>query len=291
MVNRFLPSLGVVAALGLCLMASSAAFGQMALPGAVTPTPEGSLAPAEGGVKRRHEGAIAPKPPSEDSIVGRALHQDGLRSSIEFQRSGTELQVAKLALTGDRLTRSGEACHFEVAETPIKLQLRESENGLRRYQLDYAACPFTVEVLDGAVLVSNEGKACAIKSADCRSDPAGLWGTGSTEFDPKKAADMLGARARVEITVRNIFKTLFEKVSKDKELRTQLVREQAGFSSWREEICRAYAQEAEFGYCALRVTEARALALGSQLTKGVKKKAGMETADDSAPRKDKARKR
>jgi len=276
------------------LSPSAPVFGQLALPGAVSPTPEGSVAHSDGG-RRRHGGeggsAIAPKPPSEDSIVGHALHLDGSRSSIEFQRAGAELQVAKLALTGDRLTRSGEACRVDVSETPLKLQLREGENGQRRYQLDYAACPFTVEVLDGAILVSNEGKACAIKTADCRADPAGLWGMGSGEFDPKKAADMLGARARVEITVRNIFKTLYEKNAKDKDVRSQLVREQAGFSSWREEICRTYVNEAEFGYCALRVTEARALALGVQLTKGVKKREGAETAEESAAPKGKARRR
>jgi hypothetical protein len=278
----------------LAIAPQSPVFGQLALPGAVAPTPEGSVAPSDGG-RRRHGGeggpAIAPKPPSEDSIVGHALHLDGSRSSIEFQRAGAELQVAKLALTGDRLSRSGEACRVEVSETPVKLQARESETGLRRYQLDYAACPFTVEVLDGAILVSNEGKACAIKTADCRADPAGLWGMGSSEFDPKKAGDMLGARARVEITVRNIFKTLYDKNAKEKDLRSQLVREQAGFSSWREEICRAYVGEAEFGYCALRLTEARALALGAQLTKGVKKRGGVETAEESVAPKGKGRRR
>jgi hypothetical protein len=296
MLHRFLFRLGAPgAAVGLfTLLAASAAFAQLALPGAVAPTPEGAVAPSEGG--RRSQGAeggppIAPKPPSEDSIVGHALRLDGSRGSIEFRRAGGELHVVKLALSGDRLTRSGEACEVEVGETPLRLQPRESGNGLRRYQIDFPACPFTLDVLDGAILVSNEGKACSLKAADCRADPAGLWGIGSNEFDPKKAGDMLGARARVEKTVRNIFRTLYDKNSKDKAIRSQLVREQAGFSSQREEICRAYAQEADFGYCALRITEARALALGAQLTKGVKKPPGVETADESAAAKGKARHR
>ena len=296
MLNRFLPGLratGVYAAIGLfAFLAAPHVSAQMALPGAIDPTPEGSVAPStDKKIRRQGEGgpAITPKPPSEDSIVGHALHLDGSRSSIEFQRSGADLQVAKLALTGDRLMRSGEACRVEVGETPLRLQPRESDNGLRRYQVDFPACPFTFDVLDGAILVSNDGKACSIKAADCRADPAGLWGMGSSEFDPKKAGDMLGARARVEKTVRSIFKTLYDKNAKEKEIRNLLVREQAGFSSLREEICRAYVQELDFGYCALRVTEARALALGTQLAKGVKKPGGVETAEGGVANKGKSR--
>jgi hypothetical protein len=300
MSNRFLSGLrplgaGVIAGL-LALSAASDLSAQLTLPGAVTPTPEGAVAPSADRAKAGRRGgeggpAIAPKPPSEDSIVGHALLLDGSRSSIEFQRSGADLQVAKLALTGDHLTRSGEACRVEVNKTPLRLQALESESGLRRYQIDFPACPFTFDVLDGAILVSNDGKACALQAAHCRSDPAGLWGMGSSEFDPKKAGDMLGARARMEKTVRNIFRTLYDKNAKDKAVRDLLVREQAGFSSLREEICRAYVQEADFGYCALRVTEARALVLGAQLTKGVKKPVVVETAEESAGAKGKGRRR
>jgi hypothetical protein len=53
-------------------------------------------------------------------------------------------------------------------------------------------------------------------------------------------------------------------------VRSFVVQEQAGFSSWREEVCRSYAKESDFGYCALRLTEARVIALGAQLAGGVK---------------------
>lgn len=256
-------------ALALCLAATREAPAQFALPGAVAPTPEGAVATG----RRAGDGRaapIAPKPPSEDAIVGRTLYLDGSRSSIEFQRSGAETQVAKLTLEGDRLSRSGESCSIDVAETPLRLQAAESETGLRRYQVDFPACPFVLEVLDGAVLVTNDGKACEIKTADCRADPAGLWGMGTNEFDPVRTKDMAGTRARVEETVRADFRALYERNKQDKSVRKLLVREQAGFSSWREEICRSYAQEAEYGYCALRLTEARALALGTQLAKAFK---------------------
>jgi hypothetical protein len=266
---------------------------QLALPGAVAPAPEGSVASPIAGSRKRREGpAVAPKLPSDDAIIGHALHLDGSRSSIEFQRSGGEIRVAKLVLTGDRLSRSGEICRVEAAGTPLSLIARDNPTGLHRYQLDFPACPFTFDILDGAILASNEGKACELKSADCRTDPAGLWGMGDSEFDPKRAPDMLGGRARVEKHVRSVFNSLYEKNKKDKATRNFLVREQAGFSSRREEICRSYVQEAEFGYCALRVTEARALALGTQLAKGVPKppEEALNEGDDSS-RKPKLRHR
>lgn len=265
-------------ALLLSVAAAPAAVAQFALPGAIAPAPAGSVAAPADTAKARPRGQgtvtpVAPKLPSEDTIVGRMLYLDGSRSSIELQRQGAELEVAKLSLTGDRLSRSGETCRVEVGETPLKLRPLETTSGLRRYEVDFPACPFGFEALDGAILVANEGKACELKEADCRADPNGLWGMGAAEFDPKRADDMLTLRARVEQTVRNDFKALYDKIKADKPSRKELVREQAGFSSRREEICRSYLQEAEFGYCALRVTEARALALGAQLAEGVKKTA------------------
>lgn len=189
---------------------------------------------------------------------------------MEFQRSAGETRLVKLTLAGDRLSRSGESCSVEAPAAQLKLAPREGDAGVRRYQLDYADCPFSVDVLDGAVLVSTEKGACTITASDCRVDPNGLWGMGAAEFDPKNAKDMLNLRARVEKTIHADFRALYDKNKKDRPLRAYLVREQAGFSARRGEICRNYAQEADFGYCALRITEARALRLGTQLAKGVK---------------------
>jgi len=257
-------------ALFSALAATSGAVAQMALPGAVAPAPAGSVAAPADTVRAKPKAVapVAPKLPSEDSILGRILHQDGeARGSIELQRRGGALEVARLSLVGDRLTRSGETCRIEVSE-PLQLTARETESGLHRYHVEFPACPFGFDALDGAILVSSDGRACELKQADCRADPNGLWGMGGDDFDPKRAEEMLTMRARIEQTVRNDFKALYDGIKSDKAQRKELVREQAGFSARREEICRSYVQEADFGYCALRVTEARALALGTMLAKG-----------------------
>ena len=253
----------------MCLQAQA----QLALPGAVAPTPAGAVATsgrktATGG--EAHMRPVMLKAPSEETITNKSLKRDGLGSEIEFSRNGADLQVTRLIFVGDRLSRSGEQCRVEVTGAPIKLAAKESITGLRRYQIELPACSFVLDVLDGAVLVSNEGKVCEMRSSDCRADPAGLWGLSEGEFDPKKAADMLAARADVEKTMRGNFRALYDRNKKEKESRNLIVREQAGFSSWREEICRSYAKEAEFGYCALRLTEARAILLGAQFAVGAK---------------------
>jgi hypothetical protein len=269
------------AATTCALWLTNPAIAQLALPGAVAPTPEGAVAsPGAPKAKKKVSGGemgaargpiVMPKAPSEDTIVGKPLKLDGSGSLIEFSKNGDDLQVAKLTLSGDRLSRSGEQCKVEVAGMPLKLTASGSGSGLRRFQLaSFPACPFTLDVLDGAILVTNDDKACEIKVADCRADPSGLWGMPESDFDPAKAEEMLGARAKVEKTVRSDFRALYDRNKGEKLVRSFVVKEQAGFSSWREEVCRSYAKESDFGYCALRLTEARVIALGAQLAGGVK---------------------
>ena len=75
----------------LSFAAPPAAVAQFALPGAIAPAPAGSVAAPADTAKARPRGQgtvtpVAPKLPSEDTIVGRTLYLDGSRSSIELQR-------------------------------------------------------------------------------------------------------------------------------------------------------------------------------------------------------------
>jgi len=277
----------------LALLTAPHAHAQLALPGATAPTAEGALAPpaadASGAKsKPRPRGddeagpAVAPKPPSEDGVIGKPLYLDGTRSVIELRRADGKLQVARLTLTGDSISRSGESCRVEMSGTPLSLTPRDDDSGLHRFKAELPACPFTLQVLDGAVFVTNEGGACELKSADCRSDPVGLWGAAESEFDTKRAKEMLGMRARVEKTVRASFHALYAKYKTDRDMRKYLVRVQVAFPAHREEICRSYVKEEDVGYCSLRLTEARALTLGTQLAHGVTRPANL-AADEAAP--------
>jgi len=283
------------AALLGCL-ASSQAVAQITLPGAAAPTAEGAVvSPTEGArrpaakPKAKKQGgadeeaagpALAPKPPSEDGVINKPLTLDGTRSVIELEHADGKLRIARLTLIGDSISRSGEACRVEVAGMPMQLRPKGDDSGLHRYEAEFPACPIVLQVLDGAILVGNDRGACEIKAADCRSDPRGLWG--ESAFDPKRAKEMLGLRARVEKTVRANFHALYAKYKKDKEMRKFLVQGQAGFSARREDICHGYAMEEDMGYCALRVTEARALTLGAQLAHGVTRPTAATPAEPPA---------
>jgi hypothetical protein len=241
------------------------AFAQLQLPGALgQPAPAGTVAPPPEARKER------PKPPmlrapSEDAIVGRTLLRNGTTGMLVIERAGKDLRVQKLALTGDQISKPNEHCRVEVSGTPLSLASEGKPAGLSRYKLALEICPFSFDVLDGAVLASNGGKTCEFKAADCQVDPAGLWGPRPAEFGPERIKEFERERAHAETTVRADFRALLAAAGKDKQQAKALASEQAGFSSEREEKCRTYAGEDVHGFCALRFTEARAIALGAQL--------------------------
>ena len=80
-----------------------------------------------------------------------------------------------------------------------------------------------------------------------------------------RAKEMEKARPKAETTMRANFKALLSNAGKDKIAIKKIAGEQAGFSSEREMLCRDYANETVNGFCALRITEARAASLAARL--------------------------
>jgi hypothetical protein len=256
-----LKALAIVFASSLCVAPGLA---QLQLPGGIgQPAPAGTTAaPAESPREK-------PKPPilrapSEDAIVGRTLLRNGSTGTLVIERAGKDLRVQKLALTGDQISKPNEHCRVEVSGTPMSLSSEGTPAGLLRYRLALDICPFSFDVLDGAVLASNGGKTCEFKAADCQVDPAGLWGPRAAEFAPVRIKEFERARTHAEKTIRADFRALLAG-TKEKQQIKAIAAEQAGFSSEREEKCRTYAGEDVHGFCALRLTEARAIALGATL--------------------------
>ena len=253
------------AALALALAVAPAAA-QMMLPGAQQAAPESpstgtNPAPAEAARPR----PAAPRAPSEETIVDRDLARNGSQGSIQFQRApGATLQITALSLAGELITHPGEACRLDiVAGAPIAAKAVGKPRGLLRYDVGIEACPFSFDVLDGAVLVTREGKTCDFAAADCRVDPTGLWGPAA--IDDKEVKQFEHARGAAEATVRANFRALLASAGKDKAAIKAIAGEQAGFSSEREMACRDYAHEDLTGFCALRLTQAHAFALEAQL--------------------------
>ncbi len=225
------------------------------------PAPAGSDAPQE--VQKAKP--IPMRPPANESVIGQTLLRDGAVGAIALSRQGKDVEVAKLSLQGEEISKPGETCHVEInAGLPITAHFDGRPAGLTRYQVDLPACPFSFDVLEGAILIP-KGHACDFTEANCHVDPAGLWGPQGNTISQSRAHDMEQTRLRIETDMRANFRVLLSHAGKDKASIKRIAGEQAGFSSERETLCHSYALESVHGFCALEITRARVLALLAQL--------------------------
>lgn len=246
------------------LLASSVARAQIMLPGALQAQPGGSNgSPGSAGSAPKMPKLAGLKPPALQSILGRDLAQNGSNGTISFRSAGDgAIEIVKLTLAGESMSRPGEPCMAGVtAVESIKTSFDGRPNGLLRYAVAFPACPFTFDVLDGAVLVSPGSQPCTFKEVQCRADPSGLWGPRGDAIGPDQAKQIERERARAESDLRSYFRALLPAAAKDREAEKKIIAEQAGFSSAREMTCRTYQKEDVHGFCALRLTQARAFAL------------------------------
>lgn len=253
-------------AFALALLSSSAAA-QVVLPGAVAPTPG---APAAAGAPS----AAVPKPkpepaatraPGEETVTDRSLLRNGSTGRLELERRDKTLAVTKLSLAGEQISKAGQTCRVDVAATAIPAVAAQRINGLVRYDVGLPACKFSFEVLDGAVLVKGEQRQCEFVEADCRVEMNGVWGPAAAALNPARAKEIERERAHAENAMRANFKALLARLEGKKDEVKLAAREQAGFSSEREMICRDYAGEERHGFCASRITEGRAVALRAKM--------------------------
>jgi hypothetical protein len=211
-------------------------------------------------------------------LAGKTLSLNGGKSQITFEAQDKDkdktkdVEVTHLALTGELISNPFNTCQVETPATPMAVSSVGRQDGIERVQVNFPACPITFEVLDGAVLADKAQAVCEFKQADCRVNPAGLWGPQPGDLGPEKVKELEHVRAVGEATVPANFKALVAS-TKDKVAIMGYAREQAQFSSTREEICRDYADEGRHGFCAARLTEARAVTLRSKLADSLEAKA------------------
>ena len=247
---------------GACLLMTAQTRAQMQLPGATNGV-SGVPKVARGGEGLPRVSKPVPlKAPGIDTIVGHALSLDGDKGVMMFDRSGVDLVVKKLTLAGDKISKPGQACSIDISMT-TRLVATDAGHpaGAERLDVPIAACPFSIDVLDGAVLVSRPDPTCDFTAADCRITPGGLWGPPAADISAKQIKDLEHERTRIETTMRSNFHALMSQVGQDRAAAKAIAREQAAFSSDREMTCRDYKSESVHGFCSTQITEARALAL------------------------------
>jgi hypothetical protein len=233
---------------------------QLMLPGALQASPPMANKMASNPTTPGQPGL---KAPSEETISGKELSRDGSAGIISFQHaSGKGLEVIRLSIAGEQISHLGERCQVDVvAGTPIQTRFAGRPSGVSRYEVDIETCPFSLDVLEGAVLVTRTPGTCDFRAGDCRVDPTGLWGPPGNAIGADQTKQLERERGRADSAMLAKFHALLTNAGKDKEAVKQIASQQAGFSSEREVICRNYLREDIHGFCALRITQARALAL------------------------------
>ncbi|MEH3062163.1 MAG: hypothetical protein PGN33_05080 [Methylobacterium radiotolerans] len=204
------------------------------------------------------------KTPSEDGVIGQELQLNGLSGSLKLERSGTAV-TARIKLPGTKISQPADSCTVPLAGgNPVPLTAEGKPEGVPRFEAAGAECPLRFDVTDGGVLVSSlgSGPVCTFSAADCATTPVGLWGPGAATLIPR-AGEFDTARGVADKAVRDNYKLMTQRARRE-DVRP-IVSEQAAFSSDREQLCRTYAREGTHGFCHLRVTENRALALATRL--------------------------
>ena len=237
-------------------------------PASVPGEPAPPAAPGDGAETRPSAPPVPRQPvvlkvPAEDNVVGQDLLLNGLNGALKIEKAGGAY-TALMTLPGTKVSQPTESCSVKLnAGKPVALTAEGRSQGVSRFSAGAAECPLRLDVLDGSVLATPLGdKVCTFTAQDCAATPGGLWGPGAAALIPQ-AGEFDTARGVADRAVRDNFKIMTQR-ARGQDVRP-IVQEQAAFSSDREQVCRTYAREGAHGYCHLRYTEARAIALAARL--------------------------
>jgi hypothetical protein len=267
-------------------IAASGAGAQLVLPGAAPAAPQGATASpvkprSAGAAKGAGASAKGMKPgatPGVANLGERPLMLNGKSGLLQISGDDKTATIDKLQLAGESVSDSSQRCVVDiVGEKPIQATSAERPDGLERFDADVPACPFSFDVLDGAVLAPSQITACVFKAADCQTSPGGLWGPEGASL-VGDAAKFAKERAEAEKAMAKVVHAIEDRAA-DSPPAAELMRDQNGFAGQRDDICRDYAKESIHGYCALRLTQARTALLETRLGEFVAAAAGKAASE------------
>jgi hypothetical protein len=134
---------------------------------------------------------------------------------------------------------------------------------LERYEAEIPACPFSFDLLDGAVLVPAKNAECVFQAADCQASPSGLWGPDAASLE-SDAKSIERQRALAETAAAGFLHALEARL-KGRPEAEDVAREQSDFIARRDDVCRDYDKESAHGYCASRMAQSRAALLKARI--------------------------
>ncbi len=275
-------------------LAASEAGAQLVLPGAAPATAAGAKStPAKartsGASKSAGASAKSVKPgavPGVAAIAGRPLMLNGKSGLLQISGDDKGATIDKLQLAGESVSDSSQHCVVDiVGENPIKATSVGRPDGLERFEAAVPACPFSFDVLDGAALAPSQITACVFKAADCQTGPGGLWGPDGASL-VGDAATFAKERVEADKAMAKAVRAIQARAADNPDA-ADLIRDQNGFAGQRDDTCRDYVKESVHGYCALRLTQARAVLLETRLSEFAAAAAGKTASEKPAKAKTK----
>ncbi len=252
-------SVGLFSAL-LLLAGSTPALAQLALPNASPPAAD---VPVSSPAKPKPAKPAAKIEAKIDSVLGKTLKLNGTDGALVINRRGDGLSVDKLILKGESTKDVGAPCTIEVrGDAPMTLRPLGKTEGLQRFAIDFPACPIELGLVDKAAVAPAQGAACVFQAAACQASPAGLWGPDAASL-ADSAKDIAVKRQHADAALASALKGLLKR-NKGKDAAAVSADEEA-FAAQRDETCRVYDGEATLGFCASRLTMARAAKLAAEL--------------------------
>jgi hypothetical protein len=220
--------------------------------------PGDPLKPGDPNAKPRAK-PVAVAMPKDEALLGRTLLQNGQAGTMKLEKTKDAVSL-RISMPGTKTDSSGEACRIDFAGEALVLGNAGRPRGLQRYKAE-GICPIEIEILDGAALVVGPSQPCVVEAQQCRADPRGLWGPDWRSLIAQ-SKDIEKARITAESAVQSRWKDVMTRSGAGE--KRSLAAEQAGFTSRRAELCRDFVNEEKHGFCALKITEARAATLASQ---------------------------
>ncbi len=268
-----------IVVVALLAMGGELARAQFSLPGfpgaAPAPPPAPAKPPASDAAAPPTRKSEAPKARKSErssanfvarpaAVAGKPLRLDGSQGQLLFSDHDKDLRIDKFSLPGEVISNPSQKCLIDiVGEAPIETKSLGRPEGLERYEAEIPACPFSFDLLDGAVLVPPQGTACVFQAADCQASPSGLWGPdGATVVEGAKS--IARQRSRADAAAARSLRALQARLKGSPEA-DDLAHEQNDFATRREDVCRNYVDEALHGYCASRMAQARAAQLKARI--------------------------
>ncbi len=246
--------------LSLAIVTGHSAVAQMQLPGSIPSTPAGQV-PAGAAPPRTAEPLLASFK-GEDLLPGRTLQYMGASGRIVINKTAAKGLAMTFTGFGRRGNDIRQICSADFSSTgAVSMQPKGRPLGLNRYEIKFAACTLTADLLNDAIIIGTPNGACRLAD-DCIIEPAGLWGPPAQDLP--KEADIERFRASAEKQVNLARKTLQDQL-KGKPEGSAFLSEHVNFSANRERQCQSYAGASGPGFCALKLTEAWGMRIASRL--------------------------